>query len=88
MLALPKASPEMSILPALETLSLESTIQNLSLYEFQIEADRTGVEVARAFDTNPLLPGVILTEEEKLLGMISRRRFLECMSRPYGLELF
>jgi signal transduction histidine kinase len=35
-----------------------------------------------------LLPGVILTEHGKFVGMISRRRFLEQMSRPYGLELF
>ncbi len=88
MIALPKVSPQMSVLPALETLSLKSTLQDLSLYEFQIEADRTGIEVARAFESNPLLPGAILTEKKQLLGMISRRRFLEYMSRPYGLELF
>ncbi len=88
MLALPKLPVELSILPLLETLSLESTLEDLPLYEFQIEAERTGVEVARAFDSNPLLPGAILTEQGQLLGMISRRRFLEYMSRPYGLELF
>ena len=88
MMALPKVSPQMSVLPAWERLNLESTLQDLSLYEFQIEADRTGIEVARAFDSNPLLPGAILTEKQQLLGMISRRRFLEYMSRPYGLELF
>lgn len=88
MIALTKVSSRMSVLPALETLNLESTLQDLSLYEFQIEADRTGVEVARAFDSNALLPGAILTEKQQLLGMISRRRFLEYMSRPYGLELF
>ena len=88
MMALPKVSPQMSVLPAWERLNLKSTLQDLSLYEFQIEADRTGIEVARAFDSNPLLPGAILTEKQQLLGMISRRRFLEYMSRPYGLELF
>jgi signal transduction histidine kinase len=88
MIALPKVYNQMSVLPAWETLNLESKLQDLSLYEFQIEAERTGIEVGRAFDSNPLLPGAILTEKEKLLGMISRRRFLEYMSRPYGLELF
>jgi len=29
-----------------------------------------------------------LTELGQYIGMISRRRFLEQMSRPYGLELF
>jgi signal transduction histidine kinase len=47
-----------------------------------------GKDVAQIFQDNPLLPGVILTEQGKFVGMISRRRFLEQMSRPYGLELF
>ena len=37
---------------------------------------------------NPLLPGVILTEQGMFAGIISQRQFLEIMSSPYGLELF
>ncbi|MDY7013742.1 MAG: ATP-binding protein [Cyanobacteriota bacterium] len=37
---------------------------------------------------NPMLPGIILTQQHRFLGMISRRRFLERMSSPYGLDLF
>ncbi|MBD0265522.1 MAG: ATP-binding protein, partial [Tolypothrix sp. Co-bin9] len=74
--------------PKTENLSLESTIQELSLHDFQIESSHLGKEVTQTFQVNPLLPGVILTEQGKLVGMISRRRFLEQMSRPYGLELF
>ena len=74
--------------PKVQSLSLESTIQELPLYDFQIESSRMGKEVAQTFQINPLLPGVILTEQGKFVGMISRRRFLEQMSRPYGLELF
>lgn len=88
MLTLQKPSPDMAVLPILETLNLESRLEDLSLSEFQIESETTGIEVAKAFEGNPLLPGVILTEQGQLLGMISRRRFLEFMSRPYGLELF
>ena len=87
MKTLKKPSPPSAVLP-LENLSLESTLQDLKLYEFQIESERIGIEVAKAFDKNPLLPGAILTEQGQLLGMMSRRRFLEYMSRPYGLELF
>ncbi len=81
---------DLSVLATLQTkeLSLQSTLQELSLYNFTVESDRPGGEVAMAFQDNPLLPGVILTECDRLLGMISRRRFLEYMSRPYGLELF
>jgi signal transduction histidine kinase len=69
-------------------LHLKSTLEDLCLYEFQVECSHLGREVAQTFQNNKLLPGVILTERGQFVGMISRRRFLEQMSRPYGLELF
>lgn len=72
----------------LHELHLESTLQELLLYDFQVECSHPGKEVAQTFQRNPLLPGVILLEQEQFVGIISRRRFLEQMSRPYGLELF
>src|ERR671932_629463 len=90
MLALKEFHTEVSEPPPLEpqSLTLESTLQELLLYESQIESSRLGRDVAQTFQHNPLLPGVSLTEQGKFVGMISRRRFLEQMSRPYGLELF
>jgi len=69
-------------------LGLRSTLQELTLYEFLLESDCPGSGVANIFDKNPLLPGIIITENGKFTGMISRRRFFEHMSRPYSLELF
>ncbi len=69
-------------------LSLKSTLQELTLYDFQVESSCLGEEVAQTFQDHRLLPGVILVEQGNLVGMISRRRFLEQMSKPYGLELF
>ncbi|MHC5833407.1 MAG: CBS domain-containing protein, partial [Nostoc sp.] len=45
-------------------------------------------EVAHFLEKYPLLPGVILVEQGKFIGMISRRRLLEFLIRPYGQELF
>ncbi|MFW6359710.1 MAG: diguanylate cyclase domain-containing protein [Chroococcales cyanobacterium] len=69
-------------------LHLDSTLTRLSLYSFQIECSCPGQIVANRFQLDPTLPGVILTEQGRLMGMISRRRFLERMSQPYSLELF
>lgn len=69
-------------------LTLESTLQELPLHDYQVEVERLTRDVAHAFDDRPLLPGVILTKGDEFAGMISRRRFLEQMSRPYGLDLF
>ncbi|RCJ31573.1 histidine kinase [Nostoc minutum NIES-26] len=69
-------------------LGLESTLQELPMYNFQVEISCTGAEVANYFVKHPLLPGVILLEQGKFIGMISRRRLLEFLIRPYGQELF
>jgi signal transduction histidine kinase len=71
-----------------ENLTLESTISDLLLHEFQMETDRLGKEAVKVFEKNPLLPGIILTKQGEFQGIISRQRFLHQLSRPYGLELF
>lgn len=71
-----------------ENLSLESTLKDLAVFNFQVEASSLAKEVARLFQAHPLLPGVILTVNGEFLGMISRRRFMERMSRPYGVDIF
>jgi signal transduction histidine kinase len=69
-------------------LSLESTLEELSLYQFQVESSHVATEVAQVFEQHPLLPGVILTKKKRFLGMISRQRLLEYLLRPQGMELF
>ncbi|MEQ8467295.1 diguanylate cyclase [Coleofasciculus sp. E1-EBD-02] len=74
--------------PEIKQLSVNATLQELPLYNFQFEASQPGEEVAQIFQQNPVLPGVILIEQGRFMGILSRRRFLEQMSSPYGLELF
>ncbi|HLO47001.1 MAG TPA: GGDEF domain-containing protein [Kamptonema sp.] len=69
-------------------LVLDSTLEHLLLWDFQVESSDRGQKVTEKLEADPLIPGVILTERGQLLGMISRRRFFEYLSRPYGLELF
>ncbi len=72
-----------------DTLGLESTIQGLPLYYFQIESSHPAKSVAPIFEANPLLPGVILTGKQgEFVGMVSRRLFFEKMGGRYGLEMF
>lgn len=83
--ALQKRSLFNSVKPVLD---LESTLQELPLSDVYLESKCLGGEVAKIFEANPLLPGIIVTEAGKFAGMISRRRFFEYISRPYSLELF
>lgn len=67
---------------------LSTTLQDQPLYDCQVDVSELGEVVARSFNANSLLPGVILMDRGEFFGMISRRRFLERLSRPYGIELF
>lgn len=69
-------------------LDLDSTLQELSMYSFQVEVNSYAMAVSQFFDKYPSLPGVILLEQGKFVGMISRRRLLEFLIRPCGQELF
>ena len=92
MVAVGERFPGLSGQPELDVLTrklhLESTLEELKLYDYQLDLGQPGREMAKALAENPLIPGIIVTEEEQFAGMISRRRCLEHLSRPYGVELF
>lgn len=69
-------------------LQLDSTLGELTLYQDKLEIQATAQVISWRFETDPVVPGVILVQHGEFVGMISRRRFLERMSRPYALELF
>jgi signal transduction histidine kinase len=70
-------------------LGLESTLQELPLYTFQVEITSfTGTDLVEVLEKYPQLPGVILLDSGRYVGMISRRQFLEFLIRPLGKEIF
>lgn len=69
-------------------ISLAESLQGLTLYDIQVEMNRPGGDASQIFKDMPLLPGVLLVDQGLYVGMISRTRFLEYMSRPFALELF
>ncbi|BAB75246.1 ATP-binding protein [Anabaena sp. FACHB-709] len=70
------------------SLKLDSTLQELPVWDVEVEIHLPGNKLISFFEHEPLLPGVILTDNQKFVGMISRQRFFECMSRPYSFGLF
>jgi signal transduction histidine kinase len=71
-----------------QALHLESVLQDLPVHSFRVDVRCLGSELVEIFEKHPLLPGAILVEEGATVGMISRRRLLEYLIRPYGMELF
>ncbi|MEM1167714.1 MAG: ATP-binding protein [Cyanobacteria bacterium P01_H01_bin.35] len=69
-------------------LDLSSTLRDLNLHNIQVEIYQLGVVIAEIFEENKLLPGIILTNFGKFVGMISQQQFVKTLSRQYGRELF
>lgn len=67
---------------------LDSTLEELPLYDCEVKATDLGSNISQMLEADPLLPGVILTDRSEFVGMISRWKFLEYISRPFGRELF
>lgn len=70
------------------SLSLESVLGDLPLHQMTMDVQQCGIDFARALETDPLLPGTVLMEGDRFVGLLSRRRFLKHLSRQYGQELF
>lgn len=84
----PKISPPTLFEGNQHEFGVEPTLGDLPLYEFQVEIGCIGTEVARVFEQYPSLPGAILVNDGQFVGMISRRRMLEYLLLPQGLQLF
>ncbi|MEG4394862.1 chemotaxis protein [Microcoleus sp. BROC3] len=69
-------------------LTPDFTIGHLPCHHFQVSAATPGQVVAEKFEQEPDLPGVIITHESQVLGMISRVKFREQMSLPERVELY
>lgn len=72
----------------LSHLTLDSTLADLPTHSFQVNSNTLGHLVALRFEEHLTLPGVIVVNEGKILGAISRRKFLERVGRQYGVEVY
>ncbi|MGB5961247.1 MAG: response regulator [Coleofasciculaceae cyanobacterium] len=74
--------------PKINRLTLNATLADLPSHDFQVNEKTLGQAVERHFKQHPELPGVMITANFQIVGMISRKQFYEWLSRPYGLETF
>jgi hypothetical protein len=68
-------------------LTTAPLLGNLPLRDFRVDRNALGSAVAHRFRQDASLPGVIVTNGDTVAGVLSRQRFIERMSRPYGPEL-
>jgi PAS domain S-box-containing protein len=67
---------------------LALTLGDLPMHSAHLSRRATGQDVSRLFDETPDLPGVIVQDDKKTLGLITRRRFLENLSKPLGRDVY
>ena len=69
-------------------LALNSMLGNLLSHDFQVNSVTLVEKVVEKFKLQPELPGVIITENQQMLGMISQTRFLEYMKLPENQKVY
>jgi hypothetical protein len=69
--------------------SFTDTLAGVDSQSVLINTSHMAKKVEETFDEDPELSGVIIMDEDdaQLLGMISRRRFMEMYSKPFRKEL-
>lgn len=71
-----------------QDLSIDSTLGALPIYSFTADVNCLSAEVVEIFEKNSKLSGVILLDQGKFVGMISRLRLLETLVLSEKQDLF
>lgn len=79
---------KLSHLPGLSQLVAASSVGDLPSDDCPVDIQTLSNRVDALFKAKPHLPGVLVIEDGKLRGIISRSRFLEHLTRPFGPEIY
>jgi len=66
----------------------QSTLAGLSFFQIQVSSDVLGSDVAKLLESNHSLPGVIVMQDGRLCGMVSRNQFFQRLGRLFGIEIY
>ena len=81
-------APLDAVLPDFQNLSLDSMLLDLPSYSLAVDMMTPGQQVADLLEKDQLLPGVIVRQEDKFLGIVSRDMFFQRTGKLYGTEIF
>ncbi len=71
-----------------EPRSLNGTVGDLPYWDVSVEGSQFLREVLFLLDHDLQIPGVLVYEQNKLVGLIPREQIYEKLGRPFGVELF
>jgi signal transduction histidine kinase len=64
------------------------TVLDLPFFAEQVEESSLGSEIARIFEQNQALPGIVVMDGGKFAGMVARNQFFQRLGRPFGVEIY
>ncbi len=79
---------DLMIYSDLSKLLSHSTVAELPAYDTAVAASTYTKEVEEIFNANHDLPGILILVDDQLLGVVSREKFLEYMSRLFSRDLY
>jgi signal transduction histidine kinase len=64
------------------------TLLTLPLFDLQVPDTSLGSEVARLFQSDRSLPGVIVTRDGAFTGIVAANQLFQRLGRPFGIEIY
>jgi len=70
------------------TPTQDITARDLPYFGDQVSDATLGSQVARLFEQNHSLPGVIVMNKKRFRGLVARNQFFQRLGRPFGIEVY
>ena len=64
------------------------TLESLTGSEYTLAPDEMIATAVKVLDASPALPGILILDEGRLLGVLSRQQLYETLARPYGVAVY
>lgn len=79
--------------PNESTTGVATVVAELELFNSTVDASAFGKDVADTFERNPSLPAVLITDGDRVLGLITRKTFVAPpgtpqLSHKFGVDLY
>jgi len=69
-------------------LTFDARVGDVPVFDRTLSAETLTIQISQLFEHESHLPGVIVAEDQRFLGILSRDRLMEHLSRPFGQELY
>jgi signal transduction histidine kinase len=70
------------------TPNQDVTVLDLPYFDIQVSDATRGSDVARLFEQNHSVPGIMVMKGKQFCGMVARNQFFQRLGRPFGIEVY